>query len=391
MGFQIMKILPLIFFFQVLQYVRADLKVDRQDLRIVVNDSNTFDLYLTNKLLDQISVSLSAKHANILEIKPATFNVSKNDRNTHWNITVIGLSPGYSVISANVTPNVTNFADAFVRVTIERSTIIYYISEVVGWIYFLAWSISFYPQIYTNYKRKSVVGLNFDFLSLNIVGFFLYSLFNCGLYWIPEIEVRNFIIYKTKYIEKNIKNSNLLFQLEYFRRYPKGLNPVQINDIFFAIHAFFATAFTIGQCFFYEVGTQKVSVTARIIHGLFTATIIILIVLGVVGTIKWLDFLYSCSYIKLIITLIKYIPQAFYNFKRKSTVGWSIGNIILDFTGGILSMLQMVLNAYNYDDWKSIFGDPTKFGLGFFSVAFDVLFLLQHYVFYSYIDGQYRI
>lgn len=36
------------------------------------------------------------------------------------------------------------------------------------------------------------------------------------------------------------------------------------------------------------------------------------------------------------------------NYKRKSTVGWSIGNIFLDFTGGILSMLQMILNAYNY-------------------------------------------
>ena len=35
------------------------------------------------------------------------------------------------------------------------------------------------------------------------------------------------------------------------------------------------------------------------------------------------------------------------NFRRKSTVGWSIGNILLDFTGGILSMLQMFLIAYN--------------------------------------------
>lgn len=35
----------------------------------------------------------------------------------------------------------------------------------------------------------SVVGLNFDFLSLNIVGFVLYSLFNCGLFWITEVEV----------------------------------------------------------------------------------------------------------------------------------------------------------------------------------------------------------
>lgn len=36
------------------------------------------------------------------------------------------------------------------------------------------------------------------------------------------------------------------------------------------------------------------------------------------------------------------------NYRRKSTVGWSIGNILLDFTGGILSMLQMLLNGYNY-------------------------------------------
>lgn len=44
-----------------------------------------------------------------------------------------------------------------------------------------------------------------------------------------------------------------IFQNEYFNRYPKGLNPVQINDIFFSLHAVFATIITIGQCFIYEV------------------------------------------------------------------------------------------------------------------------------------------
>ena len=34
------------------------------------------------------------------------------------------------------------------------------------------------------------------------------------------------------------------------------------------------------------------------------------------------------------------------------------------------------------DDWSSIFGDPTKFGLGFFSILFDVLFIVQHYILY---------
>ena len=69
-------------------------------------------------------------------------------------------------------------------------------------------------------------------------------------------------------------------------------------------------------------------------------------------------------------------------FRRKSTVGWSIGNILLDFTGGSLSIVQMILISWNNDDWGSIFGDPTKFGLGFFSVVFDIFFMLQHYVFY---------
>lgn len=63
-----------------------------------------------------------------------------------------------------------------------------------------------------------------------------------------------------------------------------------------------------------------------------------------------MDFLNACSYIKLTITLIKYVPQAVMNYNRKSTVGWSIGNILLDFTGGMLSMLQMMLNAYNYSE-----------------------------------------
>lgn len=98
----------------------------------------------------------------------------------------------------------------------------------------------------------------------------------------------------------------------------------------------------------FQIGNQRVSTTARIIHGIFAVFILISMILSIVTIIKWLDFLYYCSYVKLCITLIKYLPQAFYNYKRKSTVGWSIGNIFLDFTGGILSMLQMILNAYNY-------------------------------------------
>ena len=79
------------------------------------------------------------------------------------------------------------------------------------------------------------------------------------------------------------------------------------------------------------------------------------------------------------------------NYLRKSTAGWSIGNVMLDFTGGFFSIGQMFIISYNNNDWGSIFGDPTKFGLGLFSVLFDIFFMLQHYIFYRYGSGYLRI
>jgi PQ loop repeat len=38
---------------------------------------------------------------------------------------------------------------------------------------------SFYPQAFLNWKRRSVVGLSFDFLCWNLIGFTAYSVYNC--------------------------------------------------------------------------------------------------------------------------------------------------------------------------------------------------------------------
>ena len=43
---------------------------------------------------------------------------------------------------------------AFIRVTVFHYEAIDLFADVVGWIYFVAWSVSFYPQIYENFKRK---------------------------------------------------------------------------------------------------------------------------------------------------------------------------------------------------------------------------------------------
>lgn len=40
------------------------------------------------------------------------------------------------------------------------------------------------------------------------------------------------------------------------------------------------------------------------------------------------------------------------NYQRQSTEGWSIGNVLLDLTGGSFSVLQMFLESYNNSKLK---------------------------------------
>ena len=98
---------------------------------------------------------------------------------------------------------------------------------------------------------------------------------------------------------------------------------------------------------------------------------------------QWIDVLYILGYIKLVATFVKYIPQAFVNFKRKSTKGWSINQILFDITGGVLSLLQLIIDASFQGDWGGITGNPLKFGLACVSMAFDVIFISQHYILYA--------
>ncbi|KAG5668373.1 hypothetical protein PVAND_016314 [Polypedilum vanderplanki] len=327
---------------------------------LIVGESEEIRLSLNSPVTRAVTFNFETDRDEIITLNPKSFTVLPSVPVTNQTIKVETHKAGKVEVDGHATPvEIIDDFNLFFRIVVANSRPLIIISSVVGWIYFVAWSVSFYPQVWLNFKRKSVVGLSFDFLALNIVGHTLYAVFNSSLYFI-------------KY-----------FQDEYFVRFPHGLNPVELNDVFFSIHASVLTFLTICQCFYYESGTQRVSKISWSIIGIFTITALVIIILCSIGNLHWLDFLYTCSYIKLAVTLTKYVPQAFLNYKRKSTVGWSIENILLDFTGGILSMLQMIFNSYNYNDWASIFGDPTKFGLGLFSVLFDIVFIVQHYVLYK--------
>ncbi|CAI2323954.1 unnamed protein product [Caenorhabditis sp. 36 PRJEB53466] len=328
---------------------------EREVIIFEIRNRSSFPLNETRVVLSQ---SPFLEHPDVISITNGTAEV-----------TVIGASPvaGAVVEALNCTSDglvdcPLNLDKAFSRITVIRSQWLALLIQIVGWTYFAAWSISFYPQIYLNFKRKSVVGLNFDFLALNFVGFGAYSIFNLLMYYNSHVKA----IY-------NLEN-------------PRSPLPVLLNDVVFAVHAFLACFVTIMQSLFYERDNQRVSTKCIVL-------MVILITFGflsasatVLNKISILAFVTSLSYIKMAVTCCKYFPQAYFNCIRKSTVGWSIGNILLDFTGGSLDILQMILQAINVDDWSAFYANPVKFGLGFVSIFFDIFFILQHFVFYRNVE-----
>lgn len=347
---------------------KVHIHFSKSDLKTVLGDADSVQLILSETAKKNATVVFTYQTGDEIQLVetnnyitpiPNISIVANQTKAVSINITSTGV--GHLNLGINSSSDqFIGLSQQFVRITIVHSSALVVINSIIGWIYFVAWSISFYPQVFENWRRKSVVGLNFDFLLYNITGFLVYGFFNVGMYWVD-----------------NVKD-------EYMSQHPRGINPVQLNDVIFTLHAVFVTIITIIQCFIYDRGSQKISKFCLTLISLAWLFIIVTLFVVIFGDnlISWLQYLYYFSYIKLGVTIIKYIPQAWMNCQRQSTLGWSIGNVLLDFTGGSFSLLQMFLLAYNNEDWSSIFGDPTKFGLGAFSILFDILFMVQHYCLY---------
>ncbi|WIA22368.1 hypothetical protein OEZ85_004677 [Tetradesmus obliquus] len=238
------------------------------------------------------------------------------------------------------------------------------LSSLVGWTYFLLWSVSFYPQLLSNCRRQSVEGLSLDFLAMNVAGFGCYTIFNLALAFAPQVKQ------------------------EYAARFGQGTGaPVELNDVFFAVHAFMLSLLMALQCSCYQRGSQRVHFGTWLGLGLplgAAAAAALHMQLHGEGPeyrLTWLDLACYCSYVKMGVTLIKFVPQVQMNAARRSTAGWSLDNVLLDLGGGILSIGQLLLSCLTLDEWSLITGNPVKLGLGLTSIGFDCVFLLQHLVY----------
>lgn len=93
--------------------------------------------------------------------------------------------------------------------------------------------------------------------------------------------------------------------------------------------------------------------------------------------------LYLIGHIKLLITVFKYYPQAYLNYVNKSTRGWAIHKCVMDFSGSVLSVIQLFIDSsLTPGGVSSAFGNPTKLWLGCISAGFEMVFMIQHWVLY---------
>ncbi|CBF89833.1 hypothetical protein AN0275.2 [Aspergillus nidulans FGSC A4] len=247
------------------------------------------------------------------------------------------------------------------------------LSRLLGWIYTFCWSASFYPQPIDNYRRKATTGLAIDFPTINVLGFVCYAVYTGTFLYSPVI------------------------RHQYAARHPLAPEPtVRFNDFAFALHAVVLSGLVYSQ-FWPSIWGFRVSRFQRVskpIAGLFWGAFVAVAMVICVILVKspddgyeplswaWIDVIYTLSYVKLVITVVKYVPQAWVNHKRKSTRGWNIVQILLDFTGGVLSLAQLILDSAFQDDWSGVTGNPIKFLLSNVSIFFDLLFMVQHYILY---------
>ena len=251
-----------------------------------------------------------------------------------------------------------------------------YLSSIVGYSYFIFWCASFYPQIVMNFQRKSTAGLSIDYSVINFFGYICYTSYTSAFYWDESVKQ----MYRERHAHDNVGGA------------PSEIT-VESNDVAFAIHALIMSIIWLFQLEIYGGFEQCRKQGKRIISR--PITILIYLIIGscsiyaglilylqkpfgkysleyVSSYLNWLDYLYFLSFLKVIITIAKYIPQVLMNMKRRSCVGWNVWNILLDITGGILSLVQLVGDAYDLNDMSSIAGNSAKLGLSAVSIIFDV-------------------
>lgn len=171
---------------------------------------------------------------------------------------------------------------------------------------------------------------------INPVGFLTLTIWNWGVYFSP------------------------LAREQYKQRHNGHLPQISNSDLAFCLHALIISTITLGQVIYYawknqrkaivtgedgetrplledETTTTSSSQTSTIKPSVPLQFALVAVVVSALasgglvwaGKAEWLDWLYFVSALKLLISIVKYMPQVILNYKLKSAEGLAISVMLL--------------------------------------------------------------
>lgn len=250
------------------------------------------------------------------------------------------------------------------------------IDNVLGLIYVCSWSVSMYPPVLTNWKKRSSTAISIDFVILNTAGYFylLISLILQLYRWIPIGEV--------------IKNGDASAEKLIIR--PK----VTTFDYWYCLHGFIMNWVLVSQVIYgHTLWGFKKDLHIRRMKPVYLKflQLSIIVFIGLSAkfcyenvTNDWsnsrtLNYCNNLFLLKISMSLAKYFPQVKHNYERKSMNGFAIQSVFLDVTGGLAALSQLIYQlsedkGFNYVSFTANFG---KIGLALVTLIFNFTFISQ--------------
>ncbi|KAJ9458070.1 Cystinosin-like protein [Diplonema papillatum] len=226
----------------------------------------------------------------------------------------------------------------------KNTRLVLAVSNTVGWICAVFWTGMFISLVIANERVQSTAGVAPDMVLYNAIGLVCWCVYCCYFYIHSEFGV-----------------------------------PVFIQDVVYSFASYICVIAFVMQ--FWRFGYSGISTFAK----LYCLALVSLIIdSGVSNGFSSQVFISGLAKINLACAVVKYIPQAHWNYVRKSTEGYSIFAVWLDLSGAVLMLLQMFFDGIIRHKWSLMITlNVPKFALCCEVILFNMIYGLQHYVLYS--------
>ncbi|KAG7927388.1 hypothetical protein KL925_002759 [Ogataea polymorpha] len=239
------------------------------------------------------------------------------------------------------------------------------LATVSGWLYAICWSVSFYPTILLNLRIRSADSISFDFAILNLLG---YSCYTASIY---------------------LQLFNNTVRKQFSNAFGGNMPLLSIIDLAYSMHGWILTVVLLSQIILGNrwwgfKNTRTLFKFSKLVKGYYAAFVLLLLYNIHYRNEKnqLLNFTLNLSYCKILVSCTKYIPQVIHNAKRKSMFGISKMQILLDLSGCLFSIVELLLRNKT-TLWKLLEANRSKLGLILVTMVFDLIFLAQFHMYRS--------